>query len=289
MSKGLQGLFPLTMPLLYWLTVGKFPLRRLLIFTAFLLFVPALIYGLCYAFSEDARFSLEFYVKRRLLDRISNDPLVDDHFTVLFWLLTDLVVPVGLGIFLIIVFRIRRIGVTQNIDDRKNILFFSLYALSGIVPLTLTLVQRAVYFVPAMPFVAIALSVFLARGMADLVDPIREEKLMFKSFKVFTMILAAGIIFMSAYLYHKPGRDGIELKNSEAIAEVIGQDKIISAPFGIYEKWAFQFYLSRYYNITLDAGPYKHQFLLLESDRDTSGYEKIRTGLTGYNLYRKTN
>jgi 4-amino-4-deoxy-L-arabinose transferase-like glycosyltransferase len=289
LSKGLQGLFPLAMPLLYWLTAERFPVRRLLLFTFFLLFIPALIYGLCYTFSADARFSLEFYVKHRLLDRISNDPLVDNHFTVLLWLLTDLIVPAGVGIFFLVIFRMMNIRMKRNERDRKNIFFFSLYALSGIVPLTLTLVQRAVYFVPAMPFVAIALSVFFAGGMADLADSIREKNFAFKSFKVFAMLLACGIIFMSVYLYSKPGRDETELKNSEAIAQALGENKVIGASFETYTKWGFQFYLTRYYNITLDASPQKYEFLLLEMNKDTSGYEKIRTGLAGYNLYRKIN
>jgi 4-amino-4-deoxy-L-arabinose transferase-like glycosyltransferase len=287
LSKGLQGLFPLVMPLLYYLTVERFGFQKLLLFTVFLFLSLALIYGVCYAFSVDARFSLEFYVKHRLFDRISNDPLVDNHFSILLWVLTDLIVPAALGIFFLGIFKLMKIRMQRSGRDKKNMLFFSLYGLSGIIPLTFTLVQRAVYFVPAMPFIAIALSVSFARGIADILDSFGEKTPTFKIFRILTVLLACGIIFMSVYLYHKPGRDEIEIKNSEAIAQTIGQDKIISVPFDIYKKWAFQFYLSRYYNITLDASPQKHEFLLLESNKNPSGYEKVKCHLVAYNLFRK--
>jgi hypothetical protein len=256
-----------------------------------LIIIPTIIYFLLFTFNSEAKESLTFYFKNRLLNRLSEAHTVENRFSILFWLFTDQLVNIALCVLLFLVFKAKLFVNELSKSENRLILFFLLYGLCGVIPLCFTHVQRAVYFVPALPFFGIGLAVFLVKGLNILITKIKDDH--FKIIRSGVIVLFCITLLYSVSLIGKTGRDEKVLAEIKKIGNAIGKDKVIGTTNEIYEKWDYQFYLLRYYNITLEPYPNKQQDYKLferENVKDLEvNYEKIDLGLENYILLKKQN
>ncbi len=291
LSKGLPGFFPITIIICSYFLLGKPNLKRTIVYTFVLIIIPTIIYFLLFTFNSEAKESLTFYFKNRLLNRLSEAHTVENRFSILFWLFTDQLVNIALCVLLFLVFKAKLFVNELSKSENRLILFFLLYGLCGVIPLCFTHVQRAVYFVPALPFFGIGLAVFLVKGLNILITKIKDDH--FKIIRSGVIVLFCITLLYSVSLIGKTGRDEKVLDEINKIGSVIGKDKVIGTTNDIYEKWDYQFYLLRYYNITLEPYPNKQQDYKLferENVKDLEvNYEKIDLGLENYILLKKQN
>jgi hypothetical protein len=292
LSKGLPGLFPLSFYFIYAFCTKNITWKRAFGYTVAAVIVPVLIYFLIICFNDAARASLHFHVKERLLYRIVNNPQVENRFVVLFWLLCDLIVPIILLLIIKNVLRFKNRQKTVPIEDpelkKRRFLFLAL-GLAGVLPLCLTLVQRAVYFVPALPFLAIAFALIFLKEIENVVSLISQRKRAFRIFTTLsvTLVLATGIY--SSLVFGGTWRDETELNDAHKIAAVTGENAFISAKAEIYQEWGFQYYLLRYHQITIDPRSQKQPFMLIdksETPLDTN-YRDTQIVLNRYKLFKR--
>jgi hypothetical protein len=292
LSKGIPGAFPLITFLIIKIALKDISWKRVIGNTLFLTAVPVLIYFLILFFNENARQSLNFYIHERLLYRINHNGEVDNRLSVLFWLLTDLIVPIGLILALAILFRIKGALKFSGVSEkhlRAYVLLFALIGLSGVVPLAFTHVQRAVYFVPALPFFAIAIALLLVDEMKTWIEQIDAKKIVCVTFAYSMILIVALVISYSIMNYGKTARDEDVLSDVRKIASVTGNNANIVTSKGIYYEWGFQFYLLRYNHITLKTNWEYDQYILLSKEETFSdvNYEKVDLDLYRYALYQK--
>lgn len=245
-------------------------------------------------FNEDARNSLSFYIKERLLQRINNDQQVENRFVVLYWLFSDLLVPMVI-LLPFMGFNMMRnkssMTTLQNSILKKHILLFSLIGLAGVIPLCFTHVQRAVYFVPALPFFAIMLSVLFLDEIFKLQQNVTMSPKAFKTLFTAANVGLLAVLVYSIMVYGKDGRDEEVISDARKIALATGKNKNIYALSGIYEEWGFQFYLLRYDNITLEPGSKQQDYILVGKGEkfEDAAYKDLDLGLTKYKLLKKIN
>jgi hypothetical protein len=290
LSKGLPGLFPISIIVCGYFLLSKPILKKTIIYTVVLIIIPTIIYFLFFKFNAEAKESLTFYIKNRLLNRISEAHTVENRFSILFWLFTDQLVNIALCIVLFLVFKAKLFVNELSKKENKLILFFLFYGLSGVVPLCFTHVQRAVYFVPALPFFGIGVAVFLAKGLNVLITKIKDEH--FKIIRSSVIVLFFITLLYLVSLIGKTGRDEKVLSEITKIGSVIGNDKVIGTTNELYEKWDYQFYLLRYYNITLEPSTNKqgsYKLIDKQTIKDTVNYQKVNVDLEKYILYKKRN
>ncbi len=290
LSKGLPGLFPISIIVCGYFLLGKPILKKTIIYTFVLIIIPTIIYFLLFKFNAEAKESLTFYIKNRLLNRLSEAHTVENRFSILFWLFTDQLVNIALCVLLFLVFKAKLFINELTKSENKLILFFLLYGLSGVVPLCFTHVQRAVYFVPALPFFGIAVAIFLAKGLNVLITKINDNNFKVIRSSVLVLFCIALLYFVS--LIGKTGRDEKVLGEINKIGSIIGKDKVIGTTNDIYEKWDYQFYLLRYYNITLEPLPNKlgsYKLIDKQTILDTIYYQKVNVDLEKYFLYEQRN
>jgi len=289
LSKGLPGLFPLSILFIHYFACRQISLKKTIFYSIILFFIPALIYCLIYFTNDEAKFSLDFYLKYRLADRINNNPEVYNRFTILLWVFTDLLVPIIFTGLLTLLFKLKSVKSFSDTKLRKLMLFFILFSLAGIIPLTFTYVQRAVYFVPAMPFLAFAFAIVLVRGLDMLTEKITQKG--FAIIRTITIAFFIGTIGLCVYLFGKTGRDEWEIKTAKMIAEEVGENKTIGTSFDLYQKWSLQFYLLRYYDITIDGYSNKlYEYQIYDKDDQhtvTKGYTQINEDLEEFKLYKR--
>lgn len=249
LSKGLPALFPLVFFLCFALVTKKMRLRTALGLSAVLLLVPLTLYSFIWLYSEEARESLSFYVENRLFTRIKTAHTVENRFTILFWLLTDLFVILGAVLLLLGIFKWKSFAKNFLPENKRYFLFFISFGLCGVLPLCFTHVQRATYFVPAIPFFAMAFAIFLAKGIHSKIATISESH--FKVIRTCTIGFSVGCVVLSVFLFGKTSRDQQLLIDVHAIGKTIPRGEEVGSPYAVYGQWDLQFYLLRYYNITL--------------------------------------
>jgi 4-amino-4-deoxy-L-arabinose transferase-like glycosyltransferase len=291
LSKGLPGLFPLAGVILFYFTCRNLSIKKTLLYSATLLVVPFLIYFLLYFFNEDAKESIHFYLYDRLFYRVNNDPLVDNRLVILFWLFTDMLLPIILIALLMVLFKFKAIKNTLSTERKKLIAFFLLFGLAGVFPLALTYVQRAVYFIPALPFFAIGLSLCIVNGIEELKKRINIEK-HYQKIKHSSYVILLGVLISCALLIGKTSRDEDMLKDVGKIGSSIPAGSYVDVPENVYELWDFQFYLLRYNNIVLWNIPNKNSKYYLTtkpaSPENIANYQPVNINLKNYELFKKT-
>jgi hypothetical protein len=294
-SKGLPGLFSVIIALVFYVVFKRISFKTTVLYSFILVFFPVLIYGCLVLLNEQALQSLSFYVKERLFVRIDEGGQVNNRLATLFWLFTDLLAPLGLLALIFLLFKIKRIEGTLRApcDDelKRWMIFFVLIGMAGVLPLCLTQVQRAVYFVPALPFFAVALALLCLKGLDLLFEKSTKER-WYLQLKYISIAAFVIVVSYSFFNKGKTYRDEVVLEQVHHLANEVGSGTVIGAPYYIYDEWDLQFYLLRYHNITLD--PYVEKsfpFKMFEKEKvyDDTLYTLMPFELEKYKVYKRNN
>jgi 4-amino-4-deoxy-L-arabinose transferase-like glycosyltransferase len=273
--KGVPGLFPLAAVCLYWLLSREISFFKMVLYTSILIAVPIIIYA-CLLLNKEAYESLNFYFFKRLLYRIHDEPTVSNRFHILYKLLTEMLPTIILSLLIYGYARIKSIKTISTKSHTNFILLFLALGLCGTIPIMLTLVQSGFYFVPALPFFAIGCALLVAPYMTIFIQRIDLKCNAFRYFKVFSFIVLFGAIVLSITQIGKAGRDIGELNDTYLFGKIVPQNTIVKVDESIYNNWAMQFYLLRYFNISEEYSVSKnHQFYIKEKS-DNSEFEKYK-------------
>ena len=232
----------------------------------------------------EARSSLYIHWVYRAFGRIKSDPVVANRFMLLLSLITELAVvyiPVMLGVFWM---RIKHPDLLLK-EIVKLSLFLFLTALSGSLPLMITLVQRNFYYVGSIPFFALAASALIAPLLNSWLNKMKNTWI--KGLNYLSLIVFCGTIGFAITFYHKPLRDKDILSDVYTIGNKVGKNRrLFSSGDIIFNHWSFRSYLLRYYNIEL-VNYLPVDYYLFCSDRkvDTNYYVSIDCPLSNYKLY----
>lgn len=287
LTKGIPGLFPLTIAGIAWITTGKVKFSKAAGLTLLYILVPIVIYGLL-LLNETARESLTFYFKYRLVKRVETDPVVSSHLYMLGRLLLELspaLLITGSLYLTTTILKVRSIPGTA--ETSKTGMFF-LLGLSGSLPLMLTLVQRGFYMSHSFPCFALAFA-FLTAPIADkLIRGIGPQGLLFRVVNsIMVLLLASGIILTFVFA-GKPGRNSELLSDVYVLGEILEPYRRVSCDAASYNNWPFQFYMLRYHDVYLENSSRKLDYTIVEKGTlpmDPENYERIETGTSLFDLY----
>lgn len=280
MSKGLPGLFPLAAPVLIglaWPAAG--PRWRPWAASLMMTLVVAVAYTVLMAW-PDARAQLTSYVNERLLHRLEAQHTVEHRWTIL----ADMVVSLaGPAVICGVAWLLggRGGGTSTRSGPARAML---LVGLSAVAPMTLTLVQKAFYNVPAFPFLALALA---------LISRPWVERIMLRATRlVQRVVLGAGILMVttaiitSALLFGVPARDGDLLHDVDRIGGVVPPGSLVGLDPDLWNTWNLQGYLMRYHAISVDDSAAPHAWWIGQPGTPPpAGYEEAPLGLRTLRLY----
>jgi len=282
LTKGIPGLFTLSMPFLHWLCLKKTPAKKMIADTLILLSVPLMLYFILFLIPV-SRESLSIYLFKRAFQRISDVPTVDSRFYILYRLLLELMIPIVITITGVFILRIRKERLRQNAMP----IFFIFLGLAGSLPLLLTKVQKGFYFVPSLPFFAIGFALILAPNLQNAID--RSPVAFKKIFTFFSILLFFLGVVLSVNSIGKTSRDANLLYDVKLIGEKIPEKEIMTIARNNWNDWSLQCYLIRYHNISVDTNE-KYRYLIVRKENDDNnhpGYKKIIIDTRLYNLYEK--
>ncbi len=255
--------------------------------TTIILLVPAAAYLLLFLIPE-SRESLSTYLFKRALHRINEVPTVDSRFWIIGRLFMELLPQLLITAVVLLIARLMKIrmGIRENIPTS---LFFIAIGFSASAPLMLTLVQKGFYFVPALPYFATGLSIIVAPAVYNLTKRMDFQGRRYKFLLITSIIL---LIMSTCYAFMQKGktlRDQKLLHDVYLIGAVVPIQATVSIDGGMWDNFALQCYLARYYSISLEP-VYQKQFYINDNTMHSlvpTGYKKINVGTWRYDLYKQ--
>jgi hypothetical protein len=231
------------------------------------------------------------YMDKQVIGSLESVKTVDNRFYIL-WFLLQQIIPVILlsGIILLIKKRKR---IEAGIEQKKQQIYYAIgmIALSGIVPMMISLKQRAFYLSATLPLVAIAIAGFMTPYIMALFNkyPIRQK--VNTILTIFGIVALVGTLIFSLTFLNKPVRDKALLSDIKAITKEVPRSETISGEQNLYSVWSLHGYLKRYADINLNKG-FKEDYRYYLSEKQSNkpipeGYKEIDLNLKQYRLFLK--
>ncbi len=285
LSKGLPGLFPLAIVMIYWCVYRDISFPRAVLYSLILFLAPLAVYG-ALMLDHDAYASISFYLTERVLYRVSSSPTVTSRFYSIIRLTEELLPVMLISAILFAVFK-KKIKSPQK-SFYKSAVFFLLAGIAGSFPLSLTKVQKGFYLVPSIPFFALGFAIIVAPGISMLLNRLDINRKAFKTFfsiSCVLVIIAVSVLFFQA---GKTSRHHDLIHDLHLIGEKIPDKIMITVPKPLWVNTALQCYFMRYYNASLD---YKNQHLYLLIKKNNpppfiNQYVKVDLPTRKYDLYK---
>lgn len=287
LSKGVPGLFPITIPFLYWLLTKKISFSKAFFQTLVITLTPLFIYIILF-FIPDSKESLSIYFFKRVLHRISEVPTVDSRFYILGRLFMELIPQLILVVIFFSIAKLKKIEFNFSRQTRESVFFMSV-GLSASTPLMLTLVQKGFYFVPSLPFFAIGLSILIAPIILNLTERINTQGKKYKIFLLLSSLLFIGTITFALMQKGKVSRNKELLHDIYLIGTVVPRQTTVSIPSDMWNEWDLQCYLVRYFNISLETN-YENNYCIIDKTIQTdtlTDYKKVDIKTLQYDLYKR--
>jgi 4-amino-4-deoxy-L-arabinose transferase-like glycosyltransferase len=268
LTKGIQGVFPVTAVFFYWLVSRKISFKQNIIYSVVLIGIPALIYGLLILFNHHVYDALKEYLQNRLgktFQTTVNDT-TDYHLEIVVRLFTELI-PMFLimGLIVLLSWKMNTANAAKK-ELNQTSFWFLLIGLSGTLPLAVTLEQRGFYMVTAFPVFALSVACFLSNRISFLTDKINVTGKSFNIFKIISIIVLVGSLLFTVLQIGKTKRDEEMLPDIYAIGKIVPYGEVISIPSAISYEWGLSEYFSRNFYITLDAGTNQQNYFMIRKD-----------------------
>ncbi len=292
LSKGFVGLFPLSGPFWIWLFTRKHDFVRCMVDTFILtlaLFIPISIIVM---FLPEGVNYFSAYIDKQVIGSLESVQTVDNRFYIL-WFLLQQIIPILIlsGIVLLIKKRKR---IETAVDHKRAQLYYAigLIALSGIVPMMISLKQRAFYLSATLPLLAVALAGIIAPYIISLFNKYPVGRKANNILKIFGLTALIATIVISFTFLHKPARDKAMLHDIRIIVSEVPRSETISGEKELYSVWSLHGYLKRYADINLNKGfkaDYRYYLCGKESNNPIpDAYKEVPLNLKQYRLYKNS-
>jgi hypothetical protein len=282
LTKGVQGLFPITCVAFYWLVTKNSSFKKAVTYSLILIAVPTLIYGVLILCNYYVYLSFEEYFTNRFVKTFNNVyATTDNRSEILVRLFTELLPILSVSVLVTLFVGKPKAQEQQPAENKKKLRWLLAVGLSGSLPLAITTEQRGFYLITALPYFALAISVWFAPTLIYLLNKINTQKTVFKIFGYSMVVFLFISIGYSVLQIGNFKRDKDILTDIRAIGSIVPKGEIVSAPRQTWNEWDLQTYFIRYFYISFDIieTEKKHRYFIMQKNLPDSLVPR------GYNLY----
>jgi hypothetical protein len=284
LCKGPQGVFAITWPAILWLT-GKLPLKKALTVTLVASVAIAAFYCILLSLPSTRETFTSWYRNRIEATFSGSHATTGSHFHLLFELLLDMLMPLGLALIVLIAGR-------KAASDSGMIRWghaFLLLALAGSLPLMVTSEQRGFYLFTSMPFYALATACYAAHAFVHVTTRVSQ----LKTVRISILALSAALLGIAATLTilkaGTPKRDADLLYDIRLTGELVGEHHAIVLDQSLYNNWAVSNYYERLFHIASSTNTevMNSRYLISVSKDPREGWELQDVKLKSAYLFKK--
>lgn len=289
LTKGFTSLFVLSF--YFWVFIfKKINFQVFLVNSILLLLFIAIPATALLLTSDEAFTSLSSYFHIQVIGSIVTGNTVDSRLYIIGKTLLELLPTIIVVLLISLYFRVKlKYFITIHNYDYNPFIFLSL-ALSGVVPVMISMKQSGFYILATFPFFAIYFASMVAVPLSTWYGEINTSSRGFKIFKSLTFSLIALSFIISAFQFNRIGRDRSKLNDIQAIIEVVPEKSIISVSSEFGFDWSLHAYLYRYAFISLDEYPNNpHEFLIdaKSSQANYNNYNDLQLRLENFRLLQR--
>lgn len=290
LTKGFVGLFPLSIFFWCFIFQSGVGIKRAIIDTSLLIVVTILPFVVLSLINSESIDSLYAYFNQQIVGSIKNVTTVNSRFFIVWKMLLELA---PMLILVILISSLTRKITIEN-PLRKWAYILLSVALSGVIPIMISMKQRGFYILPSFPFFGIAFAILIVPKVHYFISKINAQNRAFILFKRTSFILAILSMIMVVVNIKRVGRDQEKINDVYQLIELIPKKETISIQPDLYTDWTLHGYFQRYNEISLDGTtPFKNKFVLARKNwQDASllkEYEKTNVDLLLFDFYVKKN
>lgn len=278
LTKGPVGLYPLAMPLCYYLSLRQGSLFQAIAFASVLLFVVIFCFGLLWAYPPAHDFLSHYFnwqIANSLLNRrgeSNTDLMLLGRFYIVAGVFFNLLYAIA-GILLVgIVLKIKKIAAKLKRTPAMN--FVGLMSLAGSLPIMISPKQEFYYLVSALPFFAIWASFIGVQLVETLSKTFVISDSTFRRLVIISVLIgiSIGIIFRTNDITGKTSVQTQYIREFEGKPLPAGAWVAVPTDTMVYRPY-LNLYLQRYHRITLTTDTVRTPWLLLyraDFEKDTT-------------------
>ncbi len=292
LTKGFVAFFPWSFPFLLWLFLRQKSFGRMAVdSTGVFIFTIAPLLLLILLFPV-ARLSLHKYIDTQVINSLKTAITVDSRFYIVKRLLSELIPAISLCVLFIIRGWYRKFSLTLLKANHKKALVYFLLALTGVVPIMISMKQSGFYILPVYPVFAVGAGILLYPLVDFLFNKLDYKS---KGFLVFKWI-GYGFFFMGIVLtlYFSSGfsRDKNKITDIQIILQELQEGCIININPDLRQDYSLHGYFYRFKNVSLDQDiKNKREYLLIKnenySDTLKRNYDVVKINAVNYQLFKK--
>ncbi len=292
LAKGVTVFFPLSFPFFYWIFQRNLKLAHLLKSYVLLLsgtFVPLLLLLL---FNSTAMASLTDYFDIQLLQGTSQVTEGKSRFYIIRRVSQELST---MGILAAVFFILNKYYFkypTVFSENKAWVYTLLATALSGVLPILISLKQSTFYAIPTFPIFSIAFALLIAPVVVKWIVKINPNNWQFRLFKALSLLLIVVSSIALLLPINHVGRDKTKLKDLRKIIHYVDQASTVGISKELERQWSYYSYLHRYGHISLTASKANEQAFLIcpkgVSIENYKDFEKAPLELKSLDLYQKT-
>ncbi len=289
LTKGPVSFFIWSMPFWWFVFFPKIKFNLFIKSTIILIIATIVPLLILLIVSNDIKMYLSEYYHHQILNSLQHKETVGSRFWILQKLLKELITP-GIIIAIILITRSYHKSKLDKIEFSPWLKLLLLSGISGVIPMIISLKQNGFYFIPALPFFAIAIALFIAPIIYQSYLTIEPSHKIYKLFYFISVIALSTSFVIIFYNNGKNGRDDGKLQDLKKIHTTIGKHTKIHSSIAIKKDWTTLAYLFRYYQVSvINDGNFQSNYYLDEFSNSSKieGYTPIELNLTQFRLYEK--
>ena len=290
-SKGIQGLFPLAVPIIYSFTYNHKQVTRKAWLHTFMALVGIIIIYAALLMSNDARESYRLDFEQRFDDfPETKNANTDNRFKILYYLAIEMAIPILLCGIVLLISRINNsLNQKTTFAKNENTWFLLLVGITASFPLMITFEQRGFYINTSLPYYVLALSYLSQPWLAILQSKLlrfQNREFVFKSLVMFSCFIG---IITTMYFAGKPKRDAEKLHDIHMIGKNVGHEGNVCT-LHEWDDWSMRYYFARHYQISVTGVAMDCPLILLPKADTTqipAEYHKADFPTHFYTVYQK--
>jgi hypothetical protein len=298
LTKGPVGLFPLALPLVYWIVYREEHFVSILLKSIVPLAVVVVIYCILFNY-QPAKICLNEYLNEQLFKAIAGEREIVDSPFGRFQLLIDICIQalpaLVLALILFNLIKVLKLNIAKTNEQQRLTLFYFLLALCGSLPIMISLKQRTFYLTPVFPFLAFALALLILPYfntiMLRVKIPLRNA--------VVNATIGIAVVVCGVYVsskFGKVGRDEVLISDIAQMKKYIPEGERIGVCHAMDKDFTFLAYIQRYHKLEVNLQYHKARYVLIDKTicrgsfgvcLPKLGYEITPYQFSQYSLYKK--
>lgn len=291
LTKGFLCLYIWGVPFFIWAFKRKRSFLQMTIDTIIMILFTILPIAFLYFNFPDAQNNMLSYFNKQVIGSIQNVQTVDTRFAILGYFLSDIIIPLAVSLIIMLIALVNKVQKSLFKLNIREFTMFTVIALSGVLPIMISLKQRNFYITTVYPIFAIGLAYYLYPFLKLLINNIDIKSKGFKIFKGVTIGVVLISIILSVSQINRVGRDKEMINDCKEIINTVGKDINIGICPNMASIWALHGYFSRYGNVSLDPNQenvYKYYLSLKNCNQEIleSNYDPVNIVTKKIKLYK---